>query len=523
MNRSEQFEIERLVSEIADEGASCERIGRLDDLLRGRSDLREHYSRVMALHMLLDFEFDLSMQQLQPIVPRHERETPRSTSLVDNQCMELSTRIGRDISSNVRQIRNWRWPRWAVIASAAAVSALLVGFAAWRGLAPQELAEGSRSIRVDATGIDQPLLNGQTPQAGLVVRDAQSLRLISRLTKTPSLTSLLLPRCPGDVAPGVMLCSGTAWMERSPTQRERGYVVALAPGCQMDVYVYTDASFQNGLTVVELDDDGRMTGGAISFSNLEKRDSTTTERRIGCIGNYSEFNDRSTPKYYLLTGTHRTPKHEADEMWRLSDFTVQYNSSDIMVIGWDDNGYVEDETGFAPDRDFNDVRAVLRFSRPAGSLPQSATVRYAPDIERDLPLADAKVTGFPLEVKPGEALVMMVSSSARLPNTFRVVDSKTRQIIWLGDAPPADADGPQDEDRGVYVIRNFGPSVRHYEIQAQHVSAGSEPERPQWSDSPYRTFEDGDRSVIIGFEDNITVPVNVDWNDIRVYARWLSD
>jgi hypothetical protein len=291
----------------------------------------------------------------------------------------------------------------------------------------------------------------------------------------------------------------------------------------MDLYVYTDAAFQNGLSVVELDDDGRMTGGAISFSNLEKGESKTAKRRLGCIGNYSEFNDRLKPKYYLLTGTHRTPQHETDDMWRLSDFEVQYNSSDIMVIGWDDNGYVEDESGFAPDRDFNDVRAMLRFSRPGASPPQSFEVKYSPDIERDLPLVDAKVTGFPVEVKPGEALVMMVSSSAGLQNSIRVVEAPSRRIIWLNDDPPADANGPQDEDRGVYVVRNYSSTVRQYEIQAQHVRSGSEPGRPQWSDSPYQTFEDGDRSVIIGFEDNITVPVNVDWNDIRVYARWLSD
>ncbi len=78
MNRSEQFEIDRIVSEIADEGVSSERTARLDSLLRERPDLQQHYSRAMVLHMLLNFEFDLSMQKLQPVILRTESQSQRS-------------------------------------------------------------------------------------------------------------------------------------------------------------------------------------------------------------------------------------------------------------------------------------------------------------------------------------------------------------------------------------------------------------------------------------------------------------
>jgi hypothetical protein len=311
-------------------------------------------------------------------------------------------------------------------------------------------------------------------------------------------------------------------MEKSPLQRERGYVVAVAPGYQMDVFVYSDAAFQNGLSVVELDADGRMTGSAISFNNLEKGNATG-KSRVGCIGNYSEFNDRKTTKYYLLTGSHLPPHRSPDESWCLSDFKVQYDSSDIMVIGWDDSGYIETDAGFLPDRDFNDLRAILRFSQPGSTLQSSSpVVNVARGNEGEPAVAGPEITGYPIDVRPNEALVLLISSSAGLQNSVRVVDAPSRKVLWHDDGPPLNSSEFQDVDRGVYVIRNFSANVRRYEIQSQcarHAGDG----KLLWQDNPYQAFADGDQSVIVGFEDSVDVTDNVDWNDIRVYARWLSD
>jgi hypothetical protein len=102
------------------------------------------------------------------------------------------------------------------------------------------------------------------------------------------------------------------------------------------------------------------------------------------------------------------------------------------------------------------------------------------------------------------------------------VESPSRRVIWQDDGRAAKDGDPQDTDLGVYVIRNDSPTVRNYEIQAQLVQS-KETGPPVRQDNPYKAFADGDRGVIIGFEDNITVPENVDWNDVRVYARWLSE
>ena len=471
----------------------------------------------MDLHMLLDFEFDLSMQQFQPVVPRAERPATRNISSVGDQCLALSTRIGHDAAVLARKISG-RAYIWEAIAAAAVLAMLVGSYAMWRS---SELQQPTTFTYSPAES-HRPTRESQDQQDGFVVRDAQSLRVISRLTKTPSLTSLRLPQCACDEPVGITLCSGTAWIEKSPKQRERGYVVAVAPGHQMDVFVYSDAAFQNGVSIVEIDDEGRMTGSAISFSNLEKGNATG-KSRVGCIGNYSEFNDRKTPKYYLLTGSHLSPHKTADESWRLSDFKVQYDSSDIMVIGWDDSGYIETESGFRPDRDFNDLRAIMRFSQP-GSMMQSSSpvISYSRDVDGELSLAGPETTGYPIDVRPNEALVLLISSSAMLQNSVRVVDLPSRKILWHDDGPPVDSSDVHDIDRGVYVVRNFSANVRRYEIQSQ-CAQQTDFGKLQWQDNPYKAFADGDRSVIVGFEDSFDVKDNVDWNDIRVYARWLSD
>jgi len=526
MNESEEFDIDRLVSEIADEGVSPERMARLNEFLRDRPDLQQHYSRAMALHVLLEFEFDLSMQQLQPVLPRSDRQSPRIVPSASDDCVVLSARIGKDVSAAARKSHRLRGYVWLTLASATAFVGAFVGYNLWFS-SSQSSAMGrlwpkivDRRVDVQRPSNDS---DDRSPE-GLVVRDTQSLRLISRVTKTESLTSLHLPRCPSEDAPGLTLCSGTAWMEKTPAQRERGYVVALAPGYQLDLYVYTDALYQNGLSIVELDNDGRMTGDSLSFSNLEKGNPRSTKRRLGCIGNYSESNDSTSTKYYLLTGSHRILQPGgAEEVWKLSDFKVQYDSDDLMVIGWDDSGYVQDDRGMVPDRDYNDVRAMMRFSRPDDSSRSlDHTVSYSPEPERDLALAEHTENGYSLDVNPGQTLALLVSSSADFQNSLRIVDDASRKIIWESDGTQPDSSETLSADRGVYVIRNFGDTVRRYEIQSRRAQA-LESGGHKWQYNPYQILADGDQSVIIGFEDSMTVPANVDWDDIRVNARWLSD
>ena len=261
---------------------------------------------------------------------------------------------------------------------------------------------------------------------GFTVVDFRTMKVLSRLTRTSLLTSMLLPHCHSSETDEITLCSGVAWMERSPGNKERGCLVALPPGTMLDLYVDTDAEDQDALAVVEMDPLGHMTGGKISFSNVREGTDDTTKRRAGCIGNYSVFNDSSFTKYFLFAGSHVLPKQAVDESWYQSDYQVQYESDDLLVIGWDDSGYsdVPKPTygDFTPDRDFNDIRAILRFSRPGESRPKSTGVEYIPQPQRSGTILDESDKGYIFDVKPGEQAVILVGASASLPNSTYVIE-----------------------------------------------------------------------------------------------------
>ena len=72
MNESEHLEIDRLLSQIADEGASREVVEQLAALLIDRPELQEHYAQAMRLHMMLTHEMSLSSPALKPVIPRQE-------------------------------------------------------------------------------------------------------------------------------------------------------------------------------------------------------------------------------------------------------------------------------------------------------------------------------------------------------------------------------------------------------------------------------------------------------------------
>ncbi|MCC7476554.1 MAG: hypothetical protein IT425_14275 [Pirellulales bacterium] len=522
MNQTEQLEIDRIVSEIADGGVSSERMARLDALLRHRPDLQEHYACAMTLHMLLNFEFDLSMQRLQPVIANCDSPSPNIVPRPD-PCGSPSKRIQHD--ANKKRFIVVYGHLLTAIASAAAVAAVFITYSVWHPLAPihgyGRFADAPyQNANSDLSGSDSPIVG---PPTGFMVRDAHSLRQISRLTKTNSLASVLLPQQLNDDMPGISLCNGIAWMEHSSSERERGYLLALPPGFQLDVSVYTDASDENALSVVELDDRGRMTGSSLAFSNDEQNAQGPSSRRQGCIGNFTEFNDHEKPMYYLLTGSHRTPRQEAeDHLWRLSDFSMPYRSADVLVIGWDDSCFVEKEGDPRPDKDYNDIQALIRLSRRGETKPERTTVRYSPEIERDMPLAPTSKSGFSLEVKPGELLALLATSSARYQNVLRIVDAASRQILWQEDGTDLDGDGFSDLGRTVFLIRNDSPAVREYEIQVQ-TKDGATSGQPTWRDCPFQTSPDGDRAITIGFEDDLNTSDYVDWNDIRIYARWLSE
>lgn len=522
MTTAEQFEIDRLLSQIADEGASSQSVALLGELLFNRPDLQQHYAKAMRLHMMLAYEMWLSSPTLKPVIPEPEYQCPQERGESCSISEDLMVSLGRDASLGGETLGFRQWSRWSALA---VLLLAAIGIGIWMDgsrISDLTLFHSISSDRRQDSVPGATLIDGE----GLMVRDVRTMKVLSRLTRTSLLTSMLLPNCLSSESSEITLCSGVAWMERSPGDKERGYLVALPPGTMLDLYVDTDAEDQNALAVVEIDPLGRMTGGTISFSNVIEGDDDSTKRRAGCIGNYSVFNDSSFTKYYLFAGSHVLPSQAVDETWYQSDYQVQYESNDLLVIGWDDSGYspVPQPTygDFTPDRDYNDIRAILHFSRPGSVRSRPTGVELYPTPLRNGTALDASNKGFVFDVKPGEQLVLMVSASARLPNSTYLIDLPSREVLWELNGIQADGTMSPDMEQATLIIRNYGDTVRQYQLYGRYqprIAGGDS----TWQPLPYKVLADGDGSVTVGFEDSIDVEKNIDWNDIRVHARWFAD
>jgi hypothetical protein len=515
-----------LLSQIADEGGSREVVEQLAALLVDRPDLQEHYAQAMRLHMMLTHEMSLSSPALKPVVP--PRQECRYAQELGDECSipeELMVSLDRDPVLNERSGGRQAWSLWIMATTAAVLSMVAFGYGVWLAGKGFGVRTSSHIFTADLdpdTDSERTIIDG----VGLMVRDARTMKVVSRLTRTSLLTSMVLPNCLSSDSREINLCSGVAWMERSPGDKERGYLLALPPGTMLDLYVDTDAEDQNALALVEIDPFGRMTGGTISFSNVMEGNDDATKRRAGCIGNYSVFNDSSFTKYFLFAGSHVLPRQAAEQSWYQSDYQVQYESEDLLVIGWDDSGYsdVPQPTygDFTPDRDYNDIRAILRFSRPGESRVKGSSVVYSPQPRSDLPILDASNDGYVFDVKPGEQLVVMVSASALMPNSMYVMELPSRQVMWKLDGISSNGVLSQDMEKGTLIIRNDGDTVRQYQLYGRY-QPGATVGDTAWQALPYKVLAEGDGSVTVGYEDSIGLSKNIDWNDIRVHARWFSE
>ena len=77
-------------------------------------------------------------------------------------------------------------------------------------------------------------------------------------------------------------------------------------------------------------------------------------------------------------------------------------------------------------------------------------------------------------------------------------------------------------ERSSLIIRNDGDTVRQYQLYGRY-QPGALTGDNTWQALPYKVLAEGDGSVTVGYEDSIDLTDNIDWNDIRVHARWFSD
>ncbi|TWT74525.1 hypothetical protein Pla123a_33480 [Posidoniimonas polymericola] len=504
MDLSKQKELERVFSSCADDGPTPEQAAKLERLLRDDPDLQEHYAKLVGVHVLLDAEVRLSGRRAQlPL----DGAAPATCELV-------ATHINADLG---RTRSPWFTP--SVLATLAA--ALVAAF--WLGRSTNDTGPPAAQSRPARTAAAEDLLR----EDGLVISNDESLARLGYLLRDAGITSVRLPRCGGSADQQFTLCSGAAWYDRPARKKERGYLVSLRPGERMDVYFDTDAMGRNSLAIAEFDASGKLTGRTLQFNNLPSGVSKVRQSRAGMVGEFSEWNDSPYSRHYLFTGSHMLYDGLEEEVWRQSDFEVSLDHDGLMVLGWDDSGYSgmlrEGEHDSPPDRDYNDIRAMIKFtSADSGVHGTEQSVSYYPLPEPSDIRANPDARGYIIDVRPGERVLLAASSDARWQNSLQIIEADSGRVVWRHDGSAPVQGARQQRNRGAYVITNHSDRARRYFIYGRHRRP-SEDSDDAWIDTDFEVLASDDRSAVVGFNDTSgSLPAD-DWDDLRVVARWFGD
>jgi hypothetical protein len=506
----EQIQLERLVCRLVDEGATQEVAEGLNALLVDRPDLQEHYAHYYTLHLLLARELSHSYGHFPSLLVPHAEVNLTSTT--DGGCSVLLRRINSDLKQG--ESNPWRSGWMQTLLAAVAVG--LLGVILFR--TPQ----ASSSSTVSSLNNDDDegyVIHQDIHNALFWSDDVHTTTLVGQLSQTSVPSRLMLPTL-ADLSQGIpRLASGTAWMEFAAGDRERGRVIEVPPGQKMDVFIVSDASSENKLNVVELDSKGRAVGAHCSFGNVIGREENAT-LGTGWIGQFSQSNTSDRSKYYLFVGAYHAGSARESEPWLTSDFEVYIESNELLIVGWDDHSYYNSNEPAEPvspttDGDFNDIRAIVRFSRLGGKRVATKPADLLPAPPKvKMPAANMHV-GYRLHVKPGCEAYIMASSYAWLRNAVQIVDVQTGEVLWRNEGNDCVrcANGRIPADRGVYVIRNGSDLVREYELQGSVLEEESE---GTWRTTPHNILEETSDAILVGFEDSHQYSDLTDWQDISV-------
>jgi hypothetical protein len=266
-------ELERLLSELADEGATQQRVERIEGLLLDNPELQDHYWSWMDNHIILG--------------------TDRAAILGESRAIHPLIAVGRQATIQSIDARSISLARKTVsrwLAPLLAISACLLWIALPGNFSWSHIAGSMQSIVGDTNQSDTwyiPRITRVSWEGPYFAEHEQVLH--SGSTAHVGLVSL-------------------GFVNGSPAN---GYVLRLEPGTSAELMMAADAYAENNLSVTELNATGTPvrrsvsfnnfgTSGNSNFANLEMR-----ARRYGLIGTWSEFNDTEKPKYYLINGIHK--------------------------------------------------------------------------------------------------------------------------------------------------------------------------------------------------------------------------
>lgn len=531
----EEREVDRLGLEwlLRSEGGDAERLA---ELLRQSPEVRERYAKACGLEVLLRAELGHPRPAFGPLVVSTGAAPRRpSTELSLGGCIGVTECFADDLplkggGERRRGARSWRGladhaGRWWPVAVGLAASLALLLYPLW---APRLDGRG-----VDSAGLASHVGSGTqrsdgpptaTTNRALVVRDHESLRLVSRLTHTALLTSMAIPTTFAIETPATKTIGrGAVLLDNVAGQRERGYLLALPPQSRLEVAVDANSYDENTLAIVEIGPDGQASGDAVGYTNMDDA-ALVQHRRVGAIGTWSVQNTSSRPRHFLFTGSHKRFRETGDDSWYLSDYRVGFDSPGLLCVGWDDSGYQShDESHRALlQRDYDDISATMRIVGLEASQDASPAGFHASDLLVDGPRIEDSHAGSEdlacrLVVSPRSYAVLRVTAQCWLPNAAALVDSSTRRLLWSDGAwaDSAEYDRLVAGDRGVCVLGNPSDKPREYLLVAKNST--TEPGAgTAWAPSRFKVIRNSRDLLVVGFEDAID---HEDWDDVQFYIR----
>ena len=299
-----------------------------------------------------------------------------------------------------------------------------------------------------------------------------------------------------------------------------GYLFCLPPGAAVELIATFDATGENCLSVVELVANDRQPVEKATFNNCGvgpkplDANPTVTNRRYGVLGRWFELNAGRSPRYFLLTGSHKLAEPMPDQDWQLSEMAVLLERDGVIQIGWDDSGPAPAKKGnaYQRDDDFDDLAATLILSSPS-SIPSSEESLtfigedYGP-VEGTVPLSE-EASRFTLA--PNEMAVLKFAASASAPNAVFLVESKTGEVRWSSSSAPHNQMG--SNNLGAVAIRNDSAAPKEFLLFATHRVETDENGTLEWRKSERKVFFEQPGYIILGFEDGGR---DGDFDDLRV-------
>lgn len=482
MNSSNLAELERLVSELYDDGLSDADMARLEQLLLDNPELQDRYCSLVDTHVALcvagasTVESDEPRTTLPAGVPAaHDRVARRPS---------LPGRLDRF------QVKSWH--------AAAVAAALLVAVFSWNQWTnPQR-----------PSGLD----HAPPPHTNFWQSGVNSLPTITHVTwEGPSFTP------DSDYWQPVSAVSGGAIsLQQTQGEAADGYLFSLQPGMSVELVASCDATGQNSLSITEITYNTKPSTKKLTFHNKGDNDRPkplhanphAKNRRYGVLGRWSEVNTTDRPRYFLLTGVHKLVDPYPDDQWRVSEMGVLMETNSVIHVGWDDSGPAPPEPGkaYEQDQDYDDLAAYLFFAPldedvPIGTDNFEVLSRHQVS---DLTIPTEGANGLDFELPSNGIAVVKAITDCKDPNALALVDTATGEILWA-----AASDEPGRSYLGTTAIRNTSKQTKRLRLVGMNIPR-TDPTK--WIPSTIQISYSQPNFFILGFEDAIK---DDDFNDIR--------